>query len=199
VKRLFALLVAASALAAVWLAVAQAKAPSPKKTVVCHATSSKKNPYLRIVVGTRAALQTHMRHARDIVNPSGGTCPAQRLTASTGGVKIAATLTPVAPNTVGSGTFTARSNAGQGLLCFRLTVSGLANVTAAHIHFGTGPNAGGIAVPLPLPSPFGGSATGCVQVDRTLLRQILLSPGNYYVNVHTTAFPAGAIKGTLAK
>ena len=78
-------------------------------------------------------------------------------------------------------------------------MSGLANVTAAHIHFGTGPNAGGIAVPLPLPSPFGGSATGCVQVDRTLLRQILLSPESYYVNVHTTAFPAGAIKGTLAR
>ena len=100
-KRVFALLVAASVLAAVWLAVAQAKAPSPKKTVVCHATSSKKNPYLRIVVGTRAALKTHMRHARDIVNPTGGTCPAQRLTAATGGVKLSATLAPVAPNTVG--------------------------------------------------------------------------------------------------
>ena len=85
------------------------------------------------------------------------------------------------------------------MLCFRLTVSGLANVTAAHIHYGTGSNAGGIAVPLPLPSPFAGSATGCVQVDRTLLRQILSSPGDYYVNVHTTAFPAGAIKGTLSR
>ena len=198
-KRVLALLVAVVALATVWLAAAQAKAPSPKKTVVCHATSSKKNPYLRIVVGTRAALQTHMRHARDIVNPSGGTCPAQRLTAATGGIKLSATLTPTAPNTVGSGTFTARSNLGQGLLCFRLTVSGLTNVTAAHIHFGTGPNAGSIAVPLSLPSPFTGSATGCVQVDRTLLRQILTSPQNYYVNVHTTAFPAGAIKGTLTR
>ena len=198
-KRLFAAIVAATALAAVALGVAQAKAPSPKKTVVCHATSSKKNPYLRIVVGTRAALQTHMHHARDVVNPAGGTCPAQRLTAAKGGTKIATTLSPVAPNTAGSGTFVARSNAGQGLLCFRLSVSGLANVTAAHIHYGTGPNAGGIAVPLPLPSPFGGTATGCVQVDRTLLRQILLSPQSYYVNVHTTAFPAGAIKGTLSR
>jgi hypothetical protein len=198
-RRLFAMLVAASLVATIGLAVAQAKAPSPKKTVVCHATSSTKNPYLRIVVGTRAALRTHLRHPRDVVNPSGGTCPAQRLTATQGGTKLSATLTPVAPNTVGSGTFTLRSNPGQGMLCFRLTVSGLANVTAAHIHFGTGSNAGGIAVPLPLPSPFAGSATGCVQVDRTLLRQILLSPASYYVNVHTTAFPAGAIKGTLAK
>jgi hypothetical protein len=198
-KRLFALLVATCLLVTIGLAVAQAKAPSPKKTVVCHATSSKKNPYERIVVGTRAALRTHMRHARDIVNPTGGTCPAQRLTATKGGTKLSATLAPVAPNTVGSGTFTARSNPGQALLCFNLTVTGLANVTAAHIHYGTGPNAGGIAVPLTLPSPFGGSATGCVQVDRTLLRQILASPQSYYVNVHTTAFPAGAIKGTLSR
>ena len=198
-RRLFATLVAMSLIATIGLAVAQAKAPSPKKTVVCHATSSKKHPYERIVVGTRAALRTHIQHARDIVGPTGGTCPAQRLTAAKGGVKLSATLTPTAPNTAGSGTFTLRANAGQGMLCFRLSVTGLANVTAAHIHYGTGPNAGGIAVPLPLPSPFAGSATGCVQVDRTLLRQILLDPQNYYVNVHTTAYPAGAIKGTLSR
>ena len=198
-KRLFATLVALGLLATIGLAVAQAKAPSPKKTVVCHATSSAKRPYLRIVVGTRAALQTHMRHARDVVNPTGGSCPTQRLTATRGGVRLSTTLAPVAPNTAGSGTFALRANAGQGMLCFRLTVSGLANVTAAHIHYGTGPNAGGIAVPLPLPSPFAGTATGCVQVDRTLLRQILLSPQDYYVNVHTTTYPAGAIKGTLSR
>lgn len=198
-RRLFSMLLAASLVATIGLSVAQAKAPSPKKTVVCHATSSKKHPYERIVVGTRAALQTHLRHARDVVNPTGGSCPAQRLSATQGGVKLSATLTPTAPNTTGSGTFTLRANAGQGMLCFRLTVSGLANVTAAHIHYGTGPSAGGIAVPLPLSSPFGGTATGCVQVDRTLLRQILASPESYYVNVHTTAFPAGAIKGTLSR
>jgi CHRD domain len=198
-KRLFAPLLGVIVLATVGLAVAQAKAPSPKKTVVCHATSSAKRPYVRVVVGTRASLRHHLQHARDIVNPAGGTCPTQRLTAAKGGVELSAMLTPVAPNTVGSGTFVLRSNLGQGMLCFRLTVSGLANVTAAHIHYGTGPNAGGIAVPLPLPSPFAGSATGCVQVDRTLLRQILSSPQDYYVNVHTTAFPAGAIKGTLTR
>src|SRR5919199_2094908 len=109
-RRLFSMLLAASLVATIVLAVAQAKAPSPKKTVVCHATSSKKHPYLRIVVGTRAALQTHMRHARDIVNPSGGSCPAQRLTATQGGAELSATLTPVAPNTAGTGSFTARSN-----------------------------------------------------------------------------------------
>jgi hypothetical protein len=38
-----------------------------------------------------------------------------------------------------------------------------------------------------------------VNVARPLVKQILQHPGNFYVNVHTTAFPAGAIQGTLSK
>jgi hypothetical protein len=112
---------------------------------------------------------------------------------------LSATLTPVNGNTVGSGTATIRSNIGQGRICWALTVTGLNDVTAAHIHFGTGPNATQIAVPFTLPTPFTGTATGCVNVARPLVKQILQHPGNFYVNVHTTAFPAGAIQGTLSK
>jgi hypothetical protein len=177
----------------------QAAPPTPKKHVVCHATGSAKKPYRKIVVGTRAALKAHLAHPGDIVDPAGGVCPAQSLTALRGGRPLSTTLAPVAPNTVGAGSFVARSNIGQGRICWSLTVTGLSDVTAAHIHYLNGPLATQIAVPLALPTPFTGSATGCATVLRALVKQILVHPENFYVNVHTTTYPGGAISGTLAK
>jgi hypothetical protein len=177
----------------------QAAPPTPKKHVVCHATGSAKKPYRKVVVGTRAALKAHLAHHGDIVDPVGGVCPSQSLTALHGGRPISSTLAPVAQNTVGGGTFVARSNIGQGRICWSLTVTGLSDVTAAHIHYLNGPLATQIAVPLTLPTPFTGSATGCATVLRALVKQILVHPENFYVNVHTTTYPGGAISGTLAK
>jgi CHRD domain-containing protein len=177
----------------------QAAPPTPKKHVVCHTTGSAKKPYRKIVVGTRAALKAHLAHPGDIVDPAGGVCPTQSLTALHGGRPMSTTLAPVAPNTVGGGSFVARSNIGQGRICWSLTVTGLSDVTAAHIHYLNGPLATQIAVPLALPTPFTGSATGCATVLRALVKQILVHPENFYVNVHTTTYPGGAISGTLAK
>jgi hypothetical protein len=177
----------------------QAAPPTPKKHVVCHSTGSAKKPYRKIVVGTRAALKAHLAHPGDIVDPAGGVCPTQSLTALRGGRPISTTLAPVTPNTIGAGSFVARSNIGQGRICWSLTVTGLSDVTAAHIHYLNGPLATQIAVPLALPTPFTGSATGCATVLRALVKQILVHPENFYVNVHTTAYPGGAISGTLAK
>lgn len=175
-------------------------ATSAHKTVICHATSSTKKPYKRIVTANRAIIRAHtLGHHGDIVNPAGSVCPSQPLSFSRGGRPISATLTPVAPNTLGSGTFVARSNVGQGRICWSLTVTGLAGVTASHIHYGTGPNATQIAVPLALPTPFTGTARGCSDAPRALVKQILTKPSGFYVNVHTTTYPAGAIKGTLKK
>jgi hypothetical protein len=129
----------------------------------------------------------------------GGVCPSQPLTALRGGRPISTTLAPVAPNTVGTGSFVARSNIGQGRICWSLTVTGLSDVTVAHIHYLNGPLATQIAVPLTLPTPFTGSATGCATALRALVKQILVHPENFYVNVHTTTYPGGAISGTLAK
>lgn len=177
----------------------QAAPPTPKKHVVCHATGSAKKPYRKVVVGTRAALKAHLAHPGDIVDPAGGVCPSQPLTARRGGRPISTTLAPVAPNTVGAGSFVARSNIGQGRICWSLTVTGLSDVTAAHIHYLNGPLATQIAVPLALPTPFTGSATGCATAPRALVKLILVHPENFYVNVHTTTYPGGAISGTLAK
>ena len=197
-KRL-AILISVGVATLVGYSSSQAAPPTPKKHVVCHSTGSAKKPYRRIVVGTRAALKAHLVHPGDIVDPAGGVCPSQPLTALHGGRPISTTLAPIAPNTVGSGSFVARSNSGQGRICWSLTVTGLSDVTAAHIHYLNGPLATQIAVPLALPTPFTGSATGCATVLRALVKQILVHPENFYVNVHTTTYPGGAISGTLAK
>jgi CHRD domain len=112
---------------------------------------------------------------------------------------VSAGLVPVPPNTIGEGSFVARSNIGQGRICWKLTVVGLADVTAAHIHYRTGPNVGQIAVPLALPTPFTGAATGCADTTRALVKLILKNPPSFYVNVHTVTFPNGAISGTLKR
>jgi hypothetical protein len=195
--RRHAFLLAVALLALAGYAGAQA-ATSATKTTICHATKTGKKPYVKIVTSNKATIKAHtFGHHGDIINPVGGTCPTQALSFSRGGRPISATLAPVAPNTVGSGTFVARSNIGQARICWKLTVTGLLDVTAAHIHFGTGPNANQIAVPLALPTPFLGTATGCSDAPRALVKQILMKPGNFYVNVHTTTFPSGAIAGTL--
>jgi CHRD domain len=167
------------------------------KTVICHATSNAKKPYKRIVTANRALIRAHtVGHHGDIINPAGGTCPSQQLSFARGGRPISAALTPVAPNTLGSGTFVGRSNIGQGRICWKLTVADLTDVTAAHIHRVSDSS---IVVPLTLPDPFTGTATGCENAPRALVKQILMHPQNFYVNVHTVTYPSGAISGTLHK
>jgi hypothetical protein len=97
----------------------------------------------------------------------------------------------------GSGTATLTVNPGLGQICYELTVSGIAPATAAHIHVGTVTEAGPVVVPLAPPTD--GTSSGCAEVSRELALAILKSPSDYYVNVHNAEFPAGALRGQLAK
>jgi hypothetical protein len=95
----------------------------------------------------------------------------------------------------GTGTAALRVNPGTGQICYTITVENLDPVTAAHIHNAPAGVNGPIVVPLTPPTT--GSVTDCTTADPALARDIVIHSENYYVNVHTTVYPAGAIRGQL--
>ena len=100
-----------------------------------------------------------------------------------------------------SGTASLALNPGQGELCFELAWTAIdGTVSAAHVHVGEAGEAGPVVVPL-FSGSFSGtdSASACVDADRALLLAIVQNPDNYYVNVHSSVFPAGAVRGELSR
>jgi CHRD domain len=96
----------------------------------------------------------------------------------------------------GTGEALLRVNSGQGRICYQLTVANLdGTVAAAHIHKAPAGVNGPIVVPL-VP-PINGSSEACATVDRALAKDIRKNPDDYYVNVHTSAFTDGAVRGQL--
>src|SRR5690606_5546521 len=83
----------------------------------------------------------------------------------------------------------------KGTACYLMNVTGLTDVTAAHIHAGGPGETGGPVVTLETPTD--GSSGGCAEVTADLAAALLANPGGYYVNVHTRAQPGGAIRGQL--
>src|SRR6266568_2698893 len=90
-------------------------------------------------------------------------------------------------------------NPGQGEVCFDLSVTGIVlPATGAHIHEAPVGVAGPIRVPLTPPDATGHSS-GCVEnVSRERIQNIIQNPENYYVNVHNSVYPAGALRGQLS-
>jgi CHRD domain len=105
---------------------------------------------------------------------------------------------PGDPDATGSARVTV--NPGTRQVCWSVEVQGVdLPLVAAHIHTG---NANVAGPPTIFLIPVGetdadGILNGCATVDRMLALGLVLHPEEYYVNVHTALFPAGAARGQL--
>ncbi|MFZ9396188.1 MAG: CHRD domain-containing protein [Erythrobacter sp.] len=96
-----------------------------------------------------------------------------------------------------TGNFSSEIDLKRGRICYLLEVEGLDEVVAAHIHEGNKTENGPPVMTLQLAGPRGDDI--CVEADKELLMRIARRPENHYVNVHTTAFPEGAVRGQLGE
>ena len=86
-------------------------------------------------------------------------------------------------------------------VCLALAFGNLDTVAAAHIHKGARGKNGPIVVDPKFTGGAGAANTlgRCVTVAQSVASDIKRNPGNYYANVHTSKFPAGAIRGQLSR
>lgn len=110
-----------------------------------------------------------------------------------------------AADTDGRGTF--GYVGAEDTLCYILTARKIEPAAMAHIHTGAAGVAGPIAINLEAPTD--GLSFGCIETVpddtpntpavllQSELDAIIANPAGFYVNVHNTPFPAGAIRGQL--
>jgi hypothetical protein len=96
----------------------------------------------------------------------------------------------------GGGSFSAVIKGQQ--LCYGLAVRDIGNPTMARIYRGGRNTNGPNLITLTHPETGDpGASSGCTMIDQSLVRLIRRNPGRYYVNVHNSAYPGGAIRGQL--
>ena len=81
-------------------------------------------------------------------------------------------------------------------VCLDLTVEKLDPVVAIHLQQGGLKQQGPII--LPLPDVKDGKASGCRALDPPRFAEVRARPQDYFVNVRTSKFPGGAVRGQLA-
>jgi hypothetical protein len=88
----------------------------------------------------------------------------------------------------------------NGTICYVAKIQAIGHtISDAHIHLAPAGSPGGFVVPL---HPNDADRTGnmyshCVTTSTTTAAAMIATPSAYYVNWHTPAFPAGAIRGQL--
>lgn len=123
----------------------------------------------------------------------GGTSPAMAkpatLVATLGGAAETAGGDPD-----GTGGFKAEVDDETGDFCFTLWADKTDKPTMAHVHEGS---AGTDGKPVATIDVTGKDSDDCIAMEPELLKKIIAAPGAYYVNIHTAAFPKGAVRGQL--
>jgi hypothetical protein len=107
---------------------------------------------------------------------------------------------PVATPASGRAVLVLFDDAGTLTLHYRVTVSDISDITAAHIHAGAPGENGPVVFTL-----FDGTGTfdpdnpisGSIAITNAELTELLT--GNYYINVHTSEYPDGEIRGQVGQ
>jgi hypothetical protein len=84
-------------------------------------------------------------------------------------------------------------------VCSFVIYEGQGAPTAVHVHEGAPGVAGPIVLTLPPFDVEGPVSDGCVDAGPVLGADIAANPAKYYVNVHTTQHPDGAVRGQLQR
>ncbi len=88
-------------------------------------------------------------------------------------------------------------NQGLGEICVDITAGGFEGVVLmGHIHEAPSGVNGPIVVNLGVNSA---NYSACVEADADIIKAIRQDPSGFYINIHTTAFPGGEIRGQLSK
>ena len=85
----------------------------------------------------------------------------------------------------------------KGTACYDVQYHRIAPVTAAHIHAGGKGKSGAEVATLKLDPD--DNLKGCAKLSGEAMAALAASPDDYYVDVHTTELPNGAIRGQLGK
>jgi hypothetical protein len=169
----------------------------------------KKNLFALTAVGLAAAIAVPtiaFGNARN-ATPDPATTPLVGLLNGPADLTTSGTITPTGdPDGTGRASFTfditnALDPVAGANVCWDITYSGIDTVTAAHIHRGAAGVGGPVVVPAAnasFPNLTQTGTTGCTAMAGTLATEIVTTPANFYINVHTTLFPGGAIRSQLA-
>jgi hypothetical protein len=95
----------------------------------------------------------------------------------------------------GRGQFEATIDENQGTICYSASIQNVSKMTDMHIHRAPAGQEG--AVVATLIAPGNTDIDACVSIAKDVAKRILANPANYYVNVHTTEFAKGAVRGQL--
>lgn len=86
---------------------------------------------------------------------------------------------------------------GRNELCVEIAVRDLDQPTSAHLHEADAGEAGDVVLALPAPRDGDATVDACVSAEPAVLERLRAAAERFYVIVHSTSFPEGALRGQL--